>query len=188
MRPPRQFIIEGIDRVGKDTLVRGLLDRLGYHLVIHYSKPLQLACYGNHEGLSPERLFQEASFATLFSLISAVPTAPVICNRAHLGECVYGRLYRNYSPEYIFELERRFNVNMLTSARLVLLTEDFASAKHFRDDGMAIGTADKRPEEQALFLEAFRQSTFADKRQVCVTDPATGNFRDCTAILADVSA
>src|SRR5882762_8504550 len=103
MPTPTTFLIEGIDRFWKDPLLRGLLDALGYHLVLHYQKPLDLPFYtGGKE--SRLRSFQEESFRTLLTLI-ANPNLKIIANRAHLGEVVYAPRYRAYDGEYVFELE-----------------------------------------------------------------------------------
>src|SRR6266496_2678008 len=113
----RKFLIEGLDRLGKDTLIAGIQHRRGYHQVLHYSKPLRLDCYSSANGFAAERRYQEASFRTLFQFLRHVD-APIICNRAHLGECVYAPLYRGYSGGYVFEIESDFNAATLTSTRL----------------------------------------------------------------------
>lgn len=183
MKRPKKFLVEGIDRLGKDTLVQGIQSRHGYHLVLHYSKPTILEFYVGGSGETPERQYQEASFRTMFDVLCRTEEAQVICNRSHLGECVYAPIYRGYPGEYVFGLEREFSVNALVDTRLLLLTEDFERSKHFQDDGLSLGKVDKRPHEQDLFLAAFEKSILADKRVVCVTNRATGSFRDRGAIL-----
>ncbi|HET9958572.1 MAG TPA: hypothetical protein VFQ61_28955 [Polyangiaceae bacterium] len=180
---PVKLIIEGIDRLGKDTLIRGIQDRRGYHLVLHYTKPIPLAFYEG-SGHPAGRQYQEASFRTMFQMLRVAETQ-LICNRSHLGECVYAPLYRHYSGDYVFQLEQLFEVAAIPRIRLVLLTEDFSVSTHFRDDGLSLGAAGQRQKEQALFLEAFGRSTFADKRVVCVTDTTTGGFRSATEIVTE---
>jgi|SRR5215471_8697586 len=182
MDVPSKFLLEGIDHVGKDTLAAGIQNRLGYHLVLHYTKPLALEYYA--EGPStPERRYQEASFCTMFEVLGNLRTAKVILNRTHLGEAVYGPLYRQYSGDYVFELERKYELQKVRDVRLILLTEDFDRAGHFVDDGESLGGVDKRPHEQALFIGAFERSIITDKRVICVTDRVSGGFRDVGAIL-----
>lgn len=188
MTVPNKFLLEGLDRLGKDTLVRGIQNRHGYHQVLHYGKPLQLDCYSLNQMLTPQRQYQEASFRTMFQLLRDAPHAGIICNRAHLGECVYAPLYRGYGGEYVFEIERNFDAHSLPRTRLVLLTEDFEVSAHFVDDGLSLGDKGKRLEEQALFLEAFETSTIKDKRRICVTDRVTGGFRDADTILNEALA
>ncbi len=106
-----KFLIEGLDRLGKDTLIEGIQNRLGYHQVLHYSKPLELDCYLRDPSFSAQRHYQEASFRTMFHLLRDAHDANIICNRAHLGECVYAPLYRGYSGEYVFDIERDFKAH-----------------------------------------------------------------------------
>lgn len=187
MSQPNHFLLEGLDGLGKDTLLGGIQSRYGYHQVLHYTKPILLEFYSEKTPPSIAlRKYQEASFRTMFQLLTGAPSAKIICNRAHLGECVYAPLYRKYSGEYVFEFEREFNAQQLSHARLVLLTEDFGVSTHFVDDGKSLGGKEKRQEEQQLFLDAFHTSIFPDKRAICVTDRETGKFRNPESILMEV--
>lgn len=188
-----KFMIEGLDRLGKDTLINGILHRRGFHHVLHYSKPAQLECYMPAEDGDPieskrEALFryQEASFRTMFSLVRDAKFSHLIFNRAHLGECVYAPLYRGYDGSYVFEMERSF-VRDANNLRLILLTEDFEIAQHFVDDGESFDIT-KRRQEQQLFLDAFDRSAISDKRVICVTDPALGGFKPKGWILDEALA
>lgn len=189
MSGPSHFLFEGIDRVGKDTLIRGIQDRLGYHQVFHYQKPLRLDFYTGTSEADTSYRYQEASFRTMFQFLCGVPSAKIICNRSHLGESIYAPLYRGYSGEYVFGLEREFNVDRLLHVRLVLLVEDLTASRHFVDDGQSLGGADdvdKRQKQQDLFRHALDMSSFRDKRIVCVTDQETGKFRSPRSILDEV--
>lgn len=189
MSGPNHILLEGIDGVGKDTLIRGIQNRLGYHQVFHYEKPLPLDFYAAASEVESLYRYQEASFRTMFQFLGGVPSAKIICNRAHLGESVYAQVYRGYSGEYIFGLEREFNVDQLRHVRLVLLVEDLAASRHFVDDGKSLGgpdNPDKRKNEQELFRRAFGTSAFRDKRIVCVTDQESGKFRSPESILDEV--
>lgn len=188
MAVPTQFIIEGLDRLGKDTLIQGIQHRLGYHMVLHFAKPTHLDCYGTLIGSQGLKAYQEQSFRTMFQILGGVPQARVICNRAHLGECVYAPMYRGYAGEYVFDIEREFAAPTLGHLRLVLLVEDIQHSRHFVDDGDSLGPVARRSDEQALFLSAFHTSAVVDKRIVCVTDVETGRFRDASLILDEVLA
>lgn len=180
------FLIEGLDRLGKDTLLDGIRHRMGYHQVLHYKKPNLLEYYSKEMPRALAfRKYQEVGFRTMFQLLSGAPSAKIICNRAHLGECVYAPIYRNYSGDYVFELEREFKVHQLSQTRLVLLIEDFDVSKHFVDDGNSLGGKEKRQEEQQLFLKAFNTSAFPDKKIIRVTDRETGEFKSRDSILIE---
>lgn len=175
-----KFLIEGIDRLGKSSLVAGIQQVRGYHVVIHHSKPLKLECY-NFSSLE----YQQHTFRSMFSMLRDARYTPIICDRAHLGEAVYGPMYRQTSGDYVFDLEQAFEMHMTYNTRLVLLTEDFDIAEHFVDDGESFDIT-KRRSEQQLFLNAFERSLMPDKRVVSVTDPGTGGFKRREQILAEV--
>jgi thymidylate kinase len=183
-----KYLIEGLDRLGKDTLIRGILHTRGYHQVLHFSKPEVLERYTPIEDYDPAELkrialhaYQEASFNTMFTILRSA--ANVICNRAHLGECVYAPLYRGYSGDFVFELEKLY-VPDIKDARLILLTENFDVSDHFVDDGESFDIT-KRKEEQEMFLAAFERSYFSDKRVICVTDTRYGGFKTRAQILQE---
>src|SRR5574343_489538 len=110
------YIIEGLDRLGKDTLIDGILNQEGFHQVIHYSKPKKLACYK-----SDLQAYQYLSFVNMFTLLREAKGVDLIFNRAHLGEVVYSPLYRGYEGEYVFMLEEAFKVKKLHHIKLILL-------------------------------------------------------------------
>ena len=191
------ILVEGLDRLGKSTLVESIQQELGYFQVIHFGKPQKLKYYEkittSLEGIRPDESaeinplfqYQFASFKNMFELLRS--DARIISDRAHLGECVYSPIYRNYSGDYVYDLERKYGMGDNWDARLILLTEDFATAKHFVDDGLSFDVT-KREQEQNLFLEAFEKSIIRDKRIVCVTDPAHGGFKPKEWILEEVLA
>jgi thymidylate kinase len=185
MTTPQKFLVEGIDRVGKDHLISKLLDLLGYYHVIHYEKPKELNFYSRVPDANALKAYQEDSFRTMFSILRDTSAARVACNRAHLGEYVYAPMYRQYSGKYVFDLEREFAVDKLLATRLILLTEDFERSTHFIDDGRSLGGTDQRKAEQELFLEAFTLSIIADKRVISITDPSSGAFRQPDAIVQE---
>lgn len=182
------FICEGLDRLGKDTLIDGILQKYGYHVVLHRSKP-QILDFYELESLkikhSPAFLYQRACFSSDMSLLkySTLSNLKIIFNRSWIGEAVYSNMYRGYNGDYVFDLEKIAGVDTLNNTRLILLTEDFNNSNHFVDDGLSID-ASQREVEQSMFIEAFHRSVIKDKRIICVTD-STGTFRNKTDILED---
>lgn len=186
------FAVEGLDRLGKSTLIEGILDRLGYYEVIHFSKPKKLSAYAGTSpvvGVPATSLqvyhYQQESFRN--SMLLARSGARLIFDRWHLGEVVYAPMYRLYGGDYVFDFERNHHLDT-ADVRLILLTEDFGVSKHFKDDGLSLGTADDRDEEQGRFIVAFNRSIIRDKRIVCVTDPLTGGFKPKSQVLDEVLA
>lgn len=190
---PQVFGIEGLDRLGKSTLIDGIRQQLGYYEVVHFSKPQKLAAYANAApvaGVPNTSLqayhYQQESFRN--SMLMAKSGSRIIFDRWHLGEAVYSPMYRFYDGSYVFDFERYHDLDQVGHIRLILLTEDFDISRHFVDDGQSLGTVIDREEEQQRFIAAFHRSIIKDKRIICVTDPALGGFKPKDWILAEALA
>ena len=193
---PTSIIFEGVDRLGKDTLIRGVKEKLGYFQELHYQKPEILAKYYDDEiaklnfiaGLQTDnpiakshaqQRYQQESFTTMLHLLST--ERRFILNRAHLGETVYAPRYRGYSGDYVYGIEdtlldRGFTFHQRTL--LVLLhTSDFS---FITDDGESFDFS-KKEEEQNDFLRAFERSKII--RKVAIDVNADGRFVDKEKVL-----
>lgn len=191
MRSKQVYAIEGLDRLGKSTLIQGIKQTLGFYQTIHFGKPEKLTTYENSV-LNPAcqlnhadgQLFNYQSSSFNNSMIIANSGARVIFDRWHLGEAVYSPLYRGYNGHYVFEYEKLHKLSLNQHIRLVLLTEDFSKSKHFVDDGESFDIS-KREAEQQMFVDAFNKSIIYDKRIVCVTAD-DGQFKPKERILKEV--
>jgi thymidylate kinase len=179
----RVYAIEGIDRLGKSTLIQSILNYSGFYQVMHFSKPEVLEVYrcavqqdataNIPSETLPLYLYQRHSFMNSMMIAKH---GRIIFDRWHLGEAVYAPLYRKYSGDYVFDLEMEMQLDTI-DLRLILLTEDFETSRHFTDDGQSLGSVEARQQEQNMFIQAFHRSIIKDKRIVCVTDLATGGFK-----------
>lgn len=190
------YIIEGLDRLGKSTLINGIKDRLGYHLHLHRQKPEWLDLYCppiiDPQECKKQALkkYQVECFKQDMNLIAnshylgkqSNQNFNIIFDRSWIGEAVYAPLYRGYNGDYVFDLETQFNLASVSGLKLILLTEDFAHSKHFVDDGESFDIT-KREQEQQLFIDAFNKSNIKDKKIICVTDAVTGQFKSKSEIL-----
>lgn len=184
------FLIDGLDRLGKDSLIRNIQVKLGYHTVIHKSKPVKSLFYNDKIdkfGKTSEFWYQHDSFSNDIALLkqSSALNLSFIFNRTWIGEAVYSNLYRGYDGNYVFDLEKNAGLHSLDNVKLILLTEDFSVSKHFVSDGDSFDDS-KRQQEQNLFIEAFNKSIIKNKKIVCVTDPVYGTFRRFEDILDEV--
>jgi thymidylate kinase len=152
------LIVEGIDHVGKTTFINNFRKEYQNSIVIHSSKPLTKN--------NPEQ-FQQNYFLTGFNLINSVLQNDnndwLIFDRFHLGECVYGPLYRNSKFENGLQYEILLNnLNLNSHLILVLLkcnTLDIRCSDSFAfDDSYAAAQ-----KEQNLFLKAFELSKIEKK-------------------------
>ena len=166
------YIIEGIDRLGKDTLIKNIINSEGYHEVIHKQKPEALDIY-----LGDLELYQKNSFKHMFQLI-ATSTVPLIFNRGHLGENVYSPLYRGYDGSYVFDLESQVNTD---NVKLILLQSSDTS--FLTDDGDSFDVS-KQDAEQALFRIAFEKSNIKNKVRIDVHN-GNGGFKTPEEILKE---
>lgn len=176
------FIIEGVDNVGKGTLIQGIQERLGFYNIIKYDKPKALPIYGGSL-----QDYQMNSFKRGFELLraAAMTNSRVIFDRFHLGEMVYSPIYRGYSGHYVIELEKSVFINDMfkkvsRNVELILLVAPKPEA--LPDDGKSFDPSKIR-QEQAMFENAFSYSKFS-KRIVQVQD-LEGNFRPKEDIIQD---
>lgn len=185
----KDIIIEGVDRMGKSSLIDGLMNTLGFFQVIHYEKPKVLGIHYsdaiekiNREDpsahmdppaldwdarQSAQKAYQVESFWHMLRMLSQ--PGRYIMDRAHLGEFVYAPRYRKYSGDYVFDLERQFtndqNSKFADTTLLVLLTtSDFS---FIQDDGLSFDFS-KKEEEQEDFKRAFSKSTIKNKLMIDV--------------------
>lgn len=172
----KHLIIEGPDRTGKDSLISNLLPFCQNAIVTHFSSPVG-------ETDAEKRSFQESSFREEFSraklfLTSEIFKNPkpgkmnaIFWNRAHLGEFVYGNLYRKTNPEeWVMEIEQEHGYHERDDVYLLLLTADpeFLSK---RDDGLSFSaTAESRSQEIEKFRDAFSKSNIRKKLEISVSE------------------
>lgn len=167
----KHIIIEGCDRVGKDTLISWLCSQSNNYTVRHFTKPK-----GN---TNQERIdFQKKDFENEFSLsfdrtkpnYTSQPNDMYIWNRSHIGEYVYGQMYRKYDPLWIFEIEKKFNFDMMDDVYLILLYAD-PDFLIEREDGNSLSTKlEDREKEISLFLEAIDKSHIKNKLTIKVNE------------------
>lgn len=175
---PTKFLIDGIDRLGKSTLIDKIQQKYGYHLVIHYDKPkvlnesLEIAKEfttktGNDLLNEARHLYQIHANRNMFQLMKT--DIPIIFDRTHLGELVYAPLYRGYKGDYVLSMEQDFidekPYTYPDDVKLILLTT--SNTEMLQDDGLSFDFS-KKEEEQKMFIEAFNRSALKNKVMVDV--------------------
>lgn len=207
---PYNIIIEGIDHCGKDTLIKCLQDSLGGQ-VHHSGKPPILEKYLNHNdifsivakmseeyynyygefideeqvkeftGYAAQYLYQENYFESMFhSADNLIGT--VIYNRFHLGEYVYGKLYRNYTKymaEMPFQIEK--TIKYPNRFFLIHLAMHHPEIRVHDTDAFSM---DRGYEESKLFLEAFNRSRL--QKMLVYVDTIDGKWRRKEEIYEEV--
>jgi len=167
-------IFEGMDRCGKDTQTAMLKTHFKNNVfhTMHYS---------NVNGLDSVecRIYSSKLYTEMFDIIkeTSVKNQHLILNRAHLGEYVYGKIYRGYEGRYVFNIEEEFS-DILNDIYLVVLVDD---AKNIieRDDGNSHSTSlrDVNYEKQR-FEEAFELSNIKNKRLIDINDKSISEVHE----------
>ena len=182
------IIVEGLDRMGKSTLIKNIMDKYGFYSYIHYEKPQHLKVYENASS-NPLYMHQHMSFVNGFSIIenNVAPSVPgkIIFDRFHLGEYVYSPLYRGYSGDYVFELEKSFlNRAGVKSQNITMVLLTSSNFDILEDDGLSFDV-NKRHAEQELFKTAFEKSQIPKKIMIDVHNGNCG-FKTPQAILQEI--
>lgn len=189
----KNIIIEGIDQIGKSTLIEGLYQNLGYFQELHFQKPRLLEVYldkARHDhihGTSDAvikrealKQYQIASFTQMFCALKS--NGRFLMNRSHLGEFVYSKRYRGYDGDYVFDMEQKFNEESNFAENTLLVLVHTSDLSFITDDGQSLGTLDMRDGEQMDFIKAFETSIIKHKVMIDVTD-GSGNFTQKNQIL-----
>lgn len=153
-----------MDRVGKDTqveLIKQNLSNRTFH-TFHYSKPPKGK--PDFQKKYSEKLYQE-----MFDLIYQNPRLNFIFNRSHLGEAVYANKYRNYSGEYVWNLEQIY-MKSDNQYLIVLLNTDLKVLQQ-REDGDSLSQNINDLEfELEQFTSAYKKSKIKNKILIDVKD------------------
>lgn len=163
------YIFEGMDNCLKDTLIQELRTTLsGKTHVLRYSGPPSSV---NAEA------YQREHFKDMFDLLNLVmddSLRSLILNRAHLGEAVYSPLYRGYSGDWIFDLEKEYLKRRKNqeNIQLILLYDSNNEALISREDGKSFSSNNNTmlSKERDLFIRAFSKSQITRKLQVDLSD------------------
>ena len=157
------IIIEGTDNTGKDTIISKLLERFPTTTLIHCSKPFSKK-FSDKE--------QDQLFKVYIENIvngSYDSTHCIIMNRSHIGEFVYGTLYRNRPVDdvcrMVFKLNNKLNERTDLDIRYVQLVCTSEKLLQKNEDGKSLSEgADYRISmETSKFQEIFKCCDFPKK-------------------------
>ena len=112
----------------------------------------------------------------------------LILNRSHIGEAVYSPMYRNYSGDYVFEIENMFK-NQTFFSRIVLFTMiDDPNSIIERDDGLSFSVdVDKKTEEIKMFKRAHEMSYIKHKLLINIANKTIDDVhQDVISLIQEV--
>ena len=166
------IIIEGTDNVGKDTQQNLIIERmpeLVFHKLHYSSLPFRddKQLHANYSKKMYDNMFK----LMMKSKIAHQPgDEPInlIFNRSHLGETVYSPLYRGYSGDYVFDIEKKYTHALRENLYLITLTNDPHTILK-RDDGKSFyGNEEEVKAEVDGFKRAHRLSSIKNKLHIDV--------------------
>ena len=150
----RSIIIEGLDNCGKTTQIKNLVNfynHIPYH-VVHYSAL-------KHDSTEDCIKYNKQLY---FELINMASSFNCIFDRSHLGDWVFGYIYRKYDPSYIFDIEIQ-NHDLLDNISMIVFVDEPENAIA-RDDGLSFSIDLKQKQlEKDRFEEAYELSNIKNK-------------------------
>lgn len=89
----------------------------------------------------------------------------IICDRSHLGEMVYGPIYRGYSGEYVLDIEKKYmEIPSIWNNLFLITLYDEPENVIKRDDGLSFSTDIRiKREEIKNFINAHGKSNIKNK-------------------------
>lgn len=170
------IIVEGPDRVGKDTLIKGLINSLLENSLVcgekfpcchtlHYSnvKLPDKACLD----------YSKTLYRDMFDMmIKNKDNRVLFFNRAHLGEAVYGPIYRGYSGDFVFDIEEDYKDLLDENTAVIgLYSKDWVTLWDRKDDKSLSGNNIELIEkENQMFRRAFDMSRLKNVYMIDVSD------------------
>jgi len=174
------IIIEGTDNVGKDTqqnLIIEKLNNLIFHKVHYSSLPFK-------NDVDKHTSYSKQMYTDMFRMMNECKDKDIniIFNRSHLGESVYSPLYRGYSGDYVFDIEKEYVNKLRKNLYLITLTND-PQIIMSRDDGKSFyGNEEEVKAEVDGFNRAHRLSKIKNKLLVNI---GTMSAEDVSKIIID---
>lgn len=166
----KTVIVEGMDRCGKDSCIKEIMKYM-YNQEPYTS--VQVLHYSNLPIKNKKTLIEASKilYTDMFKLINfSIGKFNLILNRAHLGEWVYGSIYRNYEAHYIFDIEKKYWLLIRNFVILVTLVDSSLKCLE-RDDGLSLSQADRDKGiiEHKRFVEATDMSYIKHKLVVDIS-------------------
>ena len=149
------IIIEGTDNIGKDTVINQLIEKFDTATLIHCSGPKSKVFQSKEQD---NKFIQYAE-----NIVNRYydNTDVIIMNRSHIGEYVYGQIYRQRSEAQIRSMLDKVN-SILTSRQdltikyIQLLSSSIELRKKYDDNKSLSKMNDELMKlENNLFLDVF---------------------------------
>lgn len=191
----KHILVEGGDGLGKDSLIAGIRKnyRTENFVVRHFGKPpqkfpegvnplqYQFTCFSKEaELLNYFRQFEKDEYNYYENIM--------IWNRTHLGEYVYGQMFRDQDPEklkkYIYEYEL---LNLLERDNTYLILLSASNPEFFlsKEDGHSLSKKiNEKEKELKLFNDIYKLTSLDNKLKINVN--IKNEFKSKEEVLSNV--
>lgn len=163
------LLLDGLDRCGKDTQLKKIKQYFEENLnqvfhVLHYSN---IKC-------KDSRLASEYYYQEMFGLIDFAEKQNInlILNRSHIGEYIYAPLYRNYSGQFIFNIEQEFahTIDKFSNLHLFIFIDKPENLIK-REDGLSFSKdLEQKKKEINAFKDAYERSFIYNKYLININE------------------
>jgi len=135
------------------------------------------------DDLEKHKDYSVKMYNQMFNIMKEAPkNVNYIFNRSHLGETVYSPLYRGYSGDYVFDIEKHYVNTLRENLYLITLTND-AHIIMDRDDGKSFYTNEEEVKAEIDgFNRAYRLSKIKNKLMINI---GTMSAEDISKIIID---
>lgn len=156
------IFIEGPDCVGKDTLIKNIKNKFNeipFH-TLHYSNvnTLNVIEYS-------KKLYEQSLDLAFF--IQKTLESGVMFSRSMYGEKIYGPLYRDYSGDYVDDLEKKYHFDEHKFLFLITLVDEpnrLCERDKKRGDNQSFSIdVEQKTKEINLFVKMHNESIIKNK-------------------------
>ena len=157
------IIIEGTDNTGKDTLISKIMERYPIVTVMHCGKPFSKKFSGKEQDL----LFNVYADSIVNGDYDS--SHVIIMNRSHIGEYVYGTLYRNRDQNEVADMILDIDNKLVSRKDLVVKYVQLVCTSEMllmqNEDGKSLSNGDSKGiiTETNKFGEIYQKSLLNKK-------------------------
>lgn len=164
---PKIIIVEGQDRCGKSTLIKSLRK--------HIQNPKVLTLSSSSPPSFDTKEWSKKHYKEMIdlSIDLAWDGWTIIADRFHIGETVYGPIFRNDDSSYIWEFDEHYRNN--PDVWLITIV-DYAEDLIARDDGQS--NEKNRDDFEVVrlsFIDSHRKSSIKNKILINISDNGWAN-------------
>lgn len=157
------LIVEGPDNSGKSTLIKKIKSYYSDYTLqsLHFSSV-------KHKSLDDCINYNKKLYNMMFDMMIfsiKYDKSGILMDRSHLGELVYGPLYRDYAGEYVLDIEKNIlNIHDVINNFFLITLVDKPENLISREDGESISIdLNNKNKEIQLFKEAHNKSLIKNK-------------------------